>query len=75
MHDYRLLTFLLLLAVFDSACSKSQSNPIAKDLSNGEPERVKFSQSSPGIECYDFVEVTINVLRPVVRNPFTASSF
>jgi hypothetical protein len=32
---------------------------------------MSFSQSSESIECYDFVEVTINVFRASTKNPFT----
>jgi hypothetical protein len=35
---------------------------------------VRFSQSSESIECYDFVEITMKVLRPLNRNPFTSVS-
>jgi hypothetical protein len=73
-RDCRFISFLVLFAVLNSACSKSESDPVAKDLSDGQSAPVKFSQSSRSIECYDFVEVAINVLKPVPRNPFTSVS-
>ena len=30
-----------------------------------------FSQSTESVECFDFVEVTINISKPNVTNPFT----
>jgi hypothetical protein len=68
---YRLIPFILLLAVLLFGCSKKESDPIAKDKSMGQGEKVTFSQSSASTECYDFVEVTMNVAKPVARNPFT----
>jgi hypothetical protein len=35
------------------------------------PADVKFSQSAPAVDVYDFVEVVLNVERPDVANPFT----
>jgi hypothetical protein len=34
-------------------------------------DEVICSPSSPITECYDFVEVTIIITKPVARNPFT----
>jgi hypothetical protein len=42
------------------------------DRSIARVSEVIFSQSSEVTECYDFVEVTMNVVPAVVRNPFTA---
>jgi hypothetical protein len=69
-HCY-LLLFILMVAVLYSGCSKTNSDPIVKERSIGQAEEVGFSQSSPVIECYDFVEVTMNIASPVARNPFT----
>jgi hypothetical protein len=73
-RDCSILTFLFLLALLNSACSKNESDPITKDSPSAQGERVIFSQSSESIECYNFVEVTMRVLRPVARNPFTGIS-
>lgn len=35
------------------------------------PERISFSQSAQTVEAYDFVEVTLSVMAPDARNPFT----
>jgi hypothetical protein len=35
------------------------------------PREITFSQSSPSVEAYDFVEVVIAVASPDARNPFT----
>ena len=35
------------------------------------PREVTFSQSSPSVEAYDFVEIVIQSSPPDVRNPFT----
>jgi Protein of unknown function (DUF4038)/Domain of unknown function (DUF5060)/Putative collagen-binding domain of a collagenase len=67
----RLLLCVLPLAVFFSGCGKEESDPISQDPPIAQGEEVKFSQSSANIECYDFVEVTMNVVNPEVRNPFT----
>ncbi|MGH9612043.1 MAG: DUF5060 domain-containing protein, partial [Bryobacteraceae bacterium] len=37
----------------------------------GAPREVSFSQSAPGVEAYDFVEVTVNIAEPDARNAFT----
>lgn len=37
----------------------------------GAPREVSSSQSAPSVEAYDFVEVTLNVSDPDVKNPFT----
>jgi len=37
----------------------------------GTPSDVAFSQSTPAVEAWDFVEVAIRVKSPDVRNPFT----
>ena len=66
-----LLPFILMVTVLHSGCSRTKSDPIAKDRSIGQADEVTFSQSSPITECYDFVEVTINIAKPVARNPFT----
>jgi hypothetical protein len=34
------------------------------------PKEVSFSQSSEGVEAYDFIEVTLNVTAPDAPNPF-----
>jgi hypothetical protein len=55
LHCY-LLLFILMVTVLHSGCGKTNSDPIVKDRSIGQAEEVAFSQSSPVIECYDFVE-------------------
>src|SRR5262245_34965123 len=37
----------------------------------GAPRDVSFSQSSPAVQVYDFVEVTIRADAPDASNPFT----
>jgi Protein of unknown function (DUF4038)/Domain of unknown function (DUF5060)/Putative collagen-binding domain of a collagenase len=66
-----LLAFILMVTVLDSGCGRTKSDPIAEDRSIGQADEVAFSQSSPTTECYDFVEVTINITKPAARNPFT----
>jgi hypothetical protein len=39
------------------------------------PLHVSFSQASPAVEAYDFVEVAANVSWPHVRNPFSDATF
>jgi hypothetical protein len=64
MYQYGLLTValavLLILGAVDSAA--------------GEPGRVRFSQSAPEVEAYDFLEVTVNVDGPDAANPFTEAT-
>ena len=67
----RVLPFILMLAFLDTGCGKKKSDPVAEDRSTGQADEVTFSQSSSSTECYDFVEVTMNVAKPLVRNPFT----
>ena len=38
------------------------------------PASIAFTQSAASLDSYDFVEVTINVTRPDVSNPFTDAS-
>jgi len=38
------------------------------------PASVSFVQSAPSVDCYDFVEIAVNVDRPDVANPFTDAS-
>lgn len=38
------------------------------------PANVTFSQGAGSVEAYDFVEVTLNVTSPDVKNPFTDAS-
>jgi hypothetical protein len=61
---------LVLVVVFDAACGNEGSAPATAHYVS-EQENVAFSQSSETIERYDLVEVTINVVKPVARNPFT----
>lgn len=53
--------FLLLVAVFAPGCVAEESPS----------ESIVFAQSSETVECYDFVDVTVTVAKPVARNPFT----
>jgi hypothetical protein len=54
-----------------SGCRKKESDPSTEDRSIAQADKVIYSQSSPITECYDFVEVAMNITRPVARNPFT----
>ncbi len=38
------------------------------------PANISFSQSAASIDAYNFVEVTVHVTSPDVRNPFTEAS-
>ncbi len=67
----RFVPFIFLVAVLHFGCGKVESGPIAKDQSFGHQEEVTFTQSSDNTECYDFIEVTMDVVNPVARNPFT----
>jgi hypothetical protein len=67
------LQFAFLLAVLCSSCSEKESDPISKEPT-GPGEEVTFSQSSANCECFGYVEVTMNVLNLVTRNPFTKVS-
>ena len=64
------LLLILLLAALHWSCS----NPVSDVPSTLQPTvlpNMSFSQSSEFVECYDFVEITINVSGPSVQNPFT----
>ncbi len=41
---------------------------------SGDPLKVTFTQSSPSVAAYDFVEISANVEHPDVINPFTDAS-
>jgi hypothetical protein len=70
-NHYRLLGFVLLIATFHTGCGKNESDPQATQWPKGRGDEVTFSQFSERTECYDFVEVTVNVAKPLARNPFT----
>jgi hypothetical protein len=40
-------------------------------IATAAPREITFSQSSPSVEAYDFVEIVIQVSPPDLRNPFT----
>jgi hypothetical protein len=40
----------------------------------GTPASITFAQSAPTVEAYDFLEVTINVAAPDLKNPFTEAA-
>ena len=40
-------------------------------MTAGAVPEVQFTASGLGVSCYDFVEVTLNVSHPQVKNPFT----
>lgn len=42
---------------------------------NAQPGRLSFSQSAPSVGAYDFVEVTLEISSPDVKNCFTDASF
>ncbi len=44
---------------------------VLPSASLGTPRNVTFSQSTEGVEAYDFLEVVVNVEGPDARNPFT----
>lgn len=60
-----------MLAFLHAGCGKKKSDSVAEDRSTGQADEVTFSQSSSSTECYGFVEVTMNIAKPTVRNPFT----
>ena len=57
----------LLTALF--LCLMSIAKPLV-----AAPASLAFAQSATSLDAYDFVEVTINVTRPDVGNPFTDAS-
>ena len=61
MYQYGLLAVALALFLILGAVNSA----------SGEPGRVRFSQSAPEVEAYDFVEVTVSVDGPDTANPFT----
>lgn len=65
------LPITLIVAVLHFGCGQRKMDAIGKDRSAGEKDVVTFTQSSSSTECYDFVEVTMHVAKPVARNPFT----
>ena len=67
------LRFAFLLAVLCSSCSEKESDQSPKEPA-GPGEEVTFSQSSVSCECFRYVDVTMNVLNLVTRNPFTKVS-
>lgn len=40
----------------------------------GAPGSISLAQSAPVVEAYDFVEVTLNIASPDVKNPFTEAT-
>jgi hypothetical protein len=56
----RTAIFLLALAAASNIC--------------GAPAGVNFAPSAGQIDCYDFIEVTVNVAAPDAANPFTDAS-
>jgi hypothetical protein len=65
----------LLLAVwsaFHCSCWNSTAANLAIE-SVGKAE-VSFSQSAASVECYDFIEITLNVAKTSIKNPFTDAS-
>jgi hypothetical protein len=56
----RTAIFLLALAAASNIC--------------GAPASVNFAPSAGPIDCYDFIEVTVNVKAPDAANPFTDAS-
>lgn len=69
-HGRTHIWFIFLLVSLSGGCSKSLSDGPGKLESSVLPE-MSFSQSSDSVEVYDYIEVTIDVSRPNVKNPFT----
>jgi len=44
---------------------------VSLNLASSEGPKVKFSQSAKEVYAYDFVEITISIDKPNVKNPFT----
>jgi hypothetical protein len=68
-----LMVSVLLLALQSWGCSNSHSD-VAQQSYRTDPTvlpDITFVQSSNSVEVYDFLEVTLNVEQPSVRNPFT----
>jgi hypothetical protein len=65
------LCWIVLVAISLSGCGKSGPDVIGKDRPTGPEAEVTFSQTAACIECYDFVEVTMNVVKPAAGNSFT----
>ena len=62
----------LLLAVWSAIhCScwhSTAANLAIESVGNAE---ISFAQSAASVECYDFIEITLNVAKPSIKNPFT----
>jgi hypothetical protein len=67
----RLLLFFCMLTMVHFGCSRKKPEPVAEDQPIVHGEEVTFSQSSLSTECYDFVEVAMNIAKPAAWNPFT----
>ncbi len=63
------LLILLFLACLQWSCSRPVSDTRAEPRASVLPE-MTFSQSAESVEIYDFIEVTINVIKPSAQNPF-----
>jgi hypothetical protein len=61
---------ILLLAVLHLACWDIASAASGTAQPSGRLG-LSFRPSARTVECYDFVEVAVNVAKPVARNPFT----
>jgi hypothetical protein len=68
---WRLVPFFLMVAILEFGCGKETSGDPAASRSFGQEDEVTFSPSSLTAQCYDFVEVTVTVAKPVAQNPFT----
>lgn len=63
------ILIILLLTSLQWSCSEPRSG--GKDTAQPTAlPNMSFSQSSESIEVYDFIEITINVDKPVAQNPF-----
>jgi hypothetical protein len=71
----RLLLFFFTLTVVHTSCSQKKPNLVGEDQANPHGEPVTFTQSASSVECYDFLEVAMQIAKPDVGNPFTDVTF
>jgi len=64
------IIFFFLIPGVHLNCGKSSSTTFHDPQSVSLP-RLSFSQSGETVECYDYVEIAVNVDKPTARNPFT----
>ena len=59
------------LLVFHLVCSTTYIALAAEPAAVAQSAGVTFRESAAVVDVHDFVEVTVNVPRPTVANPFT----